>query len=194
MIPLPILVTESPANLPYPDNRKVSGLVDRELGGVALFNPSQGLNGWVWTIFVDGNYVKVQRDGTEPVTLFTQSNIVDIALAFDQNMHPVVAWQDTSDNCFCRWYDTSILEYQILVVQNARTPRLTLDDKRQESALTSDVVFAYIANNALEYRLQRDRYNTVYKVADVFNPLQGLNRIGMVNYRLQFELNPEELA
>ena len=173
-----------------PDTLKTSGLTDREMGGVALGDASRGLSDWLWTVEVIDDNVVLTREGEPSITLLVQENIVDIALAFDQNMRPVIAWQDTTDKLFLRSYDGVTNLFVVMDMGTGRCPRLSLDDKRQIALSTNDVIFAYIREAALYYKQQRDRYLTEYFVATVPNGAQQLNGIGMGGLHFQFELSP----
>lgn len=175
--------------LPYPDNLKTVGLTDRELGGVSLNDTSQGLSSKVWTLAVVGDNVLLSSDSDAPVTLFTQANIKDVSLAFTQSMQPTVAWEDTTGNLWLRYFDSTISDYSILDLGLGTTPRLTLDDKRLESSLLSDVIIAYVRGNSLIIRLQRDRFLTEYTLRSDLPNDSRLEQLGMHNLRVYFILS-----
>lgn len=172
----------------YPDNAKVTGLFDYELGGVDIGDPTQGLTGWLWTLYVDGDNVTIFKDGQSPVTLFTQAGIVDVSLAFTQNMQPTVAWKLVSGDIVLRWFDSTINNFTVTNFGQGDTPRLTLDDKREVALATSDIIFGYIRSGSLYYRMQRESFLTEHLVAAIPSGLHKLERIGMGGYQLQFEL------
>lgn len=191
MILTPVFQSITAIPLPHPDNLKAIGLTDRELGGVAINDGSQGLNNWVWTVNVepDGT-VKLWREGEAATTVLVQTDIADIALAFDQNMQPVLAWESTTGELFLYWFNPVIQSFVTDSFGLGRNPRLAMDDKRTLSLGTSDVIFAYISEGKLCYRMQRDRFVTEYIVAtDITDSRLKLQRIGLVNYRFQFEIS-----
>lgn len=191
MIPTPVFQSVTAIPLPHPDNLKAIGLTDRELGGVAINDGSQGLNNWVWTVNVepDGT-VKLWREGEAATTVLVQTDIADIALAFDQNMQPVLAWESTTGELFLYWFNPIIQSFVTDSFGLGRNPRLAMDDKRIRSLGTSDVIFAYISEGKLCYRMQRDRFVAEYIVAtDITDSRLKLQRIGLVNYRFQFEIS-----
>lgn len=173
-----------------PDDQVTIKLVDYEAGGVALQDPSQGLTGYIWTIFLVNLDVFVQRNGQPPIRLFSQDNIVELSLAFDQNMRPNVAYASTDGTITLRWFDTTIQAFRSTNFGKARNPRLTLDDKRREMSTTSDVLLAYInSSNQLVVRQQRDRYGVEIVLVNNILPTTVLKNIGMNDgYRIQFEL------
>lgn len=173
-----------------PDNQGVGALYDYERGGVALNDPSQGLNVKDWVCFLDGSDVRVQSDLDPSIVIFTQAGIVSLSFCFDQNMRPCVTYE-TSAGVFIRWYDSAIPNYVTTAFGTGlRNPRVCLDDKRlTQFALKSDIIFAYIRNGALCYRQQRDRFGTEYILQyGIANSIK-LNNIGMNKVlRLQFDL------
>lgn len=191
MIPTPVFQSVTAIPLPHPDNLKAIGLTDRELGGVAINDGSQGLNNWVWTVNVEPDgAVKLWREGEVATTVLVQTDIADIALAFDQNMQPVLAWESITGELFLYWFNPVIQSFVTDSFGLGRNPRLAMDDKRIRSLGTSDVIFAYISEGKLCYRMQRDRFVAEYIVAtDITDSRLKLQRIGLVNYRFQFEIS-----
>lgn len=178
------------AALLSPDNRdRTDLLLDYELGGVALNDPSQGLQVQPWEAWSDGAHVWVAPSpGRSPTTLLlTGSGITEVALSFDQNMRPTVAYVEAGlAKLF--WFDTSIGAMVTTSYAGATSPMLTLDDKRPVATLggTSDVLFFYLLAGSLCYRQQRDRF-TIERVLGAVPPASTrINRVGMgANNRLQ---------
>lgn len=190
---IPVNSVKVRSNMPamaYPDNQKITGLVDQELGGIAIADASKGLVGWTWTVEVIGNEVMLTRNGMPSTLLMVQSGIVDIALAFDQNMRPALAWQDDQEHIWLRVYDSVTQVFVTTDFGIGRSPRLTLDDKREVALSTSDIIFAYISNTKLCYRQQREAYLIEHIIATVPSGLQRLDRVGMGGLHLIFELSP----
>lgn len=162
-------------------------LVDYEMGGVALSDPSQGLRVKVWTAYVEDNNVLIKADDIDPVVLFSASNITEISLAFDQNMHPAIAYMHGGAS-FLWWHDATIPgNTTIALGTETKFPKITLDDKRPEAIPQSDIILAYIKNNNLYFRAQRDRFLDEYLLKEDVNG--RLLTIGMaVNNRLKFKL------
>jgi len=164
------------------DGPWISSMVDYELGGAALNDPSQGLTVKPWRLRVVGNDVRIDAIPTvSEVTLFTAPGITEASLAFDQNMRPIVAYVQ-SGVAKLWWYDT--LAQTTVVTElgaDVLTPRVTLDDKRPWQVAASDVILAYVRNNNLYFRAQRDRFGVEYLLRENIDGL--LLRVGMNNQR-----------
>jgi hypothetical protein len=171
-----------------PDERTTSPLVDYERGGVALLDASQGLMGYTWRCWVEEAHVYVQRNGMPPVLLFSDLGITEMSFTFDQNMRYCVAYVQR-DVMKMRWYDSYVAQFVTTTFPLAKNPRVALDDKRSASLGTSDMILAYIRNNTLYYRQQRDRFTIERALRTNIDPSMKLRNIGMGrNLRFQFEL------
>ena len=186
MIPeMRLSTTAQPAALLLPDQQP-SLTTARARGGVALNDPSQGLDVQTWTLDTDGTSVTIRGEEGPPDTLFTAARVTEVSLAFDQNMRPFVAFVDI-DGAKYRWFDSVDSTIKITPIgAGVVNPRCCLDDFRPSQTNASDIILAYVRDGALYFRAQRDRYTVEY-------PLglrgQGLNFVGMgVNLRLQFEV------
>lgn len=175
----------------FPDNMKEIGLLDMELGGVAIEDASEGLLDYFWIAFEteDTGQVNLQRQGQEPVPWWNIGvGCKDLALAFNQNMQPVLAWQDSENILWLRAYDSFTGSYLVSSFGIGSCPRLTLDDKRNSMRATSDVIFAYLVGTSLRYRQQRDAFQIERTLVADVSPATILRRIGMGGLQLQFEL------
>lgn len=180
--------TPVPGAFLYPDSLTESPLVDYEQGGVALNDPSQGLQVQRWTLTVDGGDFVVTPDcGSPSVVLSVSGTITTASLAFDRNMRPYLAY--TLDSVVhLYWYDTEISDFADMTVAGASYPRLTHDDKRDLQSASSDIIFAYLLDGDLCYRQQRDRFQTERVLAE--SVVGRLRNIGLSDVgRLQFELS-----
>lgn len=180
----------------------VSNILDYELGGVGINDPSQGLQVQTWRArIIDDTEIVLDSGTVTPFTLITGINITEVSFSFDRNMNPAVAYvEDGVPKLY--WYDSVLAGMTTTEYPNIITPRLTHDDKRELQSIISDVIFAYIRDGALYYRQQRDRYSveidpteeldepekTDYRALIASSP--GLIKIGMGNgLRLQFMLH-----
>lgn len=175
-----------------PDNiERPSTLVDYELGGRALNDPTEGLQVHRWTVRYDAETgdVSVFAPGVIEETIFTALGVTSLGLAFDQNMRPFVAFVQNGRAKFF-WFDTVLGETLITELPvDARTPQCCMDDKRdmQTSQGANDVIIAYLRGTSLCYRQQRDRYEVEYVLTNAA-PGTRLLRMGMnQGGRLQFE-------
>lgn len=184
----------------FPDDLANTFLVDYELGGIGLSDPSQGLEVQEWTLNVLGSGVStgiyLSAPNTPSTFILSEPYITFARLAFDQNMHPVITFLCNAGSGYY-WWDPSIPGNSVVFFPN--TSGITyvacsLDDKRpyQTRVGSSDVIMAYVANNNLCYRQQRDRYGIEYVLYVNINnliPNPLVNKVGMAsNYRLQFEI------
>jgi len=181
-----------------PDDLANTSITDYELGGIGLQDSSQGLEYQTWTLEVIGSgsstAVQLSSPNTTATQIFARSNITWARLAFDQNMHPIIAFIDQNGPTLY-WYDSTILGNSYLSLGASVTyPCCTMDDKRamQTRLGNNDVIVAYIKNQNLYYVQQRDRYAIEYLLyANAQNLIANpfVNKVGMdINYRLLFEI------
>lgn len=141
-------------------------LRDWEMGGVALNDPSQGLEYqlWKYTLVIDPltdhGQVFVQAPSVLPTLLFEGDFISEIAGAFDQNMNPMVAYQQSGDAKIWWWDPTIPGMVHTTLPPGCIDLRVTLDDKRQFNVADSDIILSYVRDGSLYFRLQRERYAT----------------------------------
>ena len=173
----------------YPDNLETSNTLDFELGGVDLQDPSQGLRVKSWAVYIEGQDIWIAAEDREPVILFSRVGILtEVSLAFDQNMRPVVAFVENGVSTLY-WYDTFISNFTFTTLPDTLTPRVCLDDKRETQTGSSDVLLAYIKDNSLYFRMQRDRFQIEYLLRADVNAT--LKKMGMTNKsRVQFLMIP----
>lgn len=196
-----MLPSNTPATFPMPglflspEDRVPSALLDYERGGVAISDPSLGLDVQDWMCWYEELEVRASPVDGARTTLFTRVGVNYLSFAFDQNMRPVVAFtQDTTT--YLWWYDGTVGAYVFTDFGSALiTPRVALDDRRSAFLSSSDVIFAYIrfdvstGSYALCYRQQRDRYTAERVLRTGLSERTRIKNIGMsVNLRLQFEL------
>ena len=194
MIPNNVLkVSEDYVRLIEPESLKKSGLVDYERGGVAIGDSSLGLDVYNWTLTVKDKYkAMLTRDGQASIQIYEYpTRPIDVAFCFDQSMNVVLAWQDNEFNLYLRKYSSSINAFEVIPFGSGKCPRLTLDEKRPEFIGNSDVIFAYVANKSLIYRVQREGYNIAHVVEDEMLASQRLARIGVKGFKLQMVLTPK---
>lgn len=162
-------------------------LVDYELGGVGISDPSQGLMLKSWRMrWVDGEFI-ADAPAVAPTVLLTRAGVTEFSFTFDQNMKPFITWVEAA-GAFYYWYDTTVNAYRTVALSSdVITPKCSLDDKRINQLVRSDIILAYIRAGALCYRQQRDRFGVEYTLkADAGGYLR---RVGMNNvWRFQFEI------
>jgi hypothetical protein len=174
------------SDLLAPDDVRRSDLTrDQELGGIALNDPSQGMQVKTWTGYYDAGQVFLEAEGVAPTAVLAVAAPVDVlAISFDQLMRPLVAWQSGADS-HLYFYDTSLGATTTLNVAGASSPFLTHDDKRVSQTGLSDVLFFYIKAGNVYYRQQRDRFGVERLIAAVPAGFETIDAVGMAeNNRL----------
>jgi hypothetical protein len=180
-----------PVKTPLP----VDKLQDWELAGVALNDASQGLLVKVWhcTLEVDRDTsvgsVYVEAPGVAKTLLFSGVGVTEVAVAFDQNMNPFVAYmQGTDAKIF--WYDPLAPGMvHTTLPAGCYDLRCCLDEKRAYFVGVSDIVLSYIRAGNLCIRYQRDRYLVEYVLKAGVGPDAKLVSMAMNNgFRLQWRL------
>lgn len=175
-----------------PDVDKVSGLTDSEWGGSDIKNTDSGFLVHIWTVRVEDDKVLLFRGDNFHSILLVQDGITDIALTFDQTMNPVLAWRNIDNELILRSFDALTQTFIQTSFGLGKCPRLSLDDKRPIAVGISDIIFAYIKNNSLCYRQQREAFLIEYVIVNNLHPSQRLDRIGMGGLQFQFELSSYE--
>lgn len=156
-----------PVKSPLPEDR----LQDWELAGVYLNNPDQGLMVKLWHLVArpdadpDSDVVHVVVSAPGGVSpgeasreLFSGAGITEVALAFDQNMNPFVAYMQGGEAKFY-WYDGNVPGMvHTSLSAGSYDPRCTLDEKNDFNVSESDIVLSYLRAGNLCVRYQRERY------------------------------------
>lgn len=169
-----------------PDNLDTGYLFDFELGGIGLNDPSLGMRVQTWTLQLRGDDVVISAENWPEEVLFTRSGVTELSLAFDQNMNPFVAFVEDGDAKFW-WFDTNLPGTVFSnLPAGSSNPRCCLDDKRETQTTSSDIILAYILNDNLYFRAQRDRYEDQYLLRETLEGAR-LIKVGMHRQnRLQF--------
>lgn len=184
----------------YPDNFTDSTeLVDYEYGGIASQDPSEGFLYQIWKGWVDGSFIYIQPydESAPPLNIITESGVVEFSFSFDQNMRWVAATRKNDNTVNLHWYDSSVEAYVITPYTGIVSIKLTHDDKRavQVTGGSSDVIFTYIRNSSVRWRIQRDRYLTEYTHTGFSIPSNyRITNFGMNSKnRLQWRLGPRRI-
>lgn len=184
----------APVKVPTKSPSPTDGLLAWEMGGVAISDPSQGLNVKLWSLTGEK-----QDDGTIDLVLsapgvpntvpVSGADITECDLAFDQNMRVFICYVQAGLTKFY-WYDTVSSVYTTTTLAaGVRTPRCTLDDHRTFNVSNSDIILMYVNGSNLCYRQQRDRYGVEY-VLKLVGPEAGLVYVAMNDQnRLQWRVH-----
>ena len=182
-----------PSTSPQTTLARQGTLVDYELGGIALNDPSQGLMVQNWRARYVPPDIKV---GPFPYsaesTVISPSGVVtELSLAFDQNMHANVAYV-MNGTAYLYYYDSVDEDHRTIeLADGAESPFLCLDDKRPFSTTTNanDVLALYIVGNKLRYRQQRERFGVERELYTLPSGQFRVKRFGMHQaLRVQIEL------
>jgi len=193
MMPDGVLSTEViRANYVGARSLSVTKTLDFEDGGKDIQDPSEGLlyQRWRARLFragTSGSYVMLDAPTVPEFVALTQADMTEISFSFDQSMRPAIAFVQ-SGVAKVYWYDSVEGDMVITEIgEGVVTPRITYDDKRQLGSggySVSDLVLAYVLNDNLYIRLQRDRFTIAYLLAEEVTPLI---KIGFTRaLRLQF--------
>jgi hypothetical protein len=141
-----------------------SGLSDTHYGGIAIGDPSHGLQYQLWTAYTDSTgSVYLQAPNTPAFVQLPNVGAVWVALAFDQNARVFIAYAQANGSAFYYWFDSTIPGYRTTPL-NGVVPRVfaSLDDSRVLELNSSDVILAYVRTGTLYFRAQRDRFGVEY--------------------------------
>lgn len=180
-----------------PDSVDPSPVLDYEMGGIDLNDPSQGLQVQVWkarlnyspTSYIGGVYLSAPT--VEEFLFFNQRGLTEVSLAFDQNMQPFISFMQNGQAKYY-WWDPTIPGYTVASLPvGAISPKCCLDDKRKIETGTSDIILTYVNAGNLYYREQRDRFTVEYLLKS--GVVGEVLKVGMTKInRLMFTLGQQE--
>lgn len=185
------VLSSSPVNDDFLPHYQGKQTPDRDLcrAGIALNDGSQGLDVQLWLarLYPTG-LVTVASEGagySDETDIVTRPGTTRISLAFDNNMQVILAGQD-KEGGWLYWYDPVVAGYTLLQYPGARTPFVRIDDIRDSSNATRDVILSYISSSEnLCVRNIRDRFTVEYILKAVHN-WQVIYQCGM-NKKLRFQ-------
>ncbi len=174
---------------------RINPLIDHEWGGVDLNDTSKDLMNKLWRCFYQDGWIKIES-GTIKHSVLQIENVISLSLAFDFNMRVTLSYTTLDltgggsgvKTTSLYWYDSSA---QAMVTTNygatVRNPQVSLDDHRLKQSSNADIIFAYVRNSSIYYRMQRDRYLIEYLFYPNLAAKTELIQIGMnTNNRFQF--------
>ncbi len=184
--------TSVPASYAGARALSVTKTVDYEDGGKDIQDVTEGLlyQRWRARLFRAGtvdSYVMLDAPTVPEFIELELPNMTEVSFSFDQSMRPAIAFvQEGIAKLW--WYDT--IESSMVITEIGEgiiTPRITYDDKRYLGSWgysTSDLILGYVLNDNLYMRMQRDRFEVEYLLAEDVKPLRkiGFSR----KLRLQF--------
>lgn len=175
-----------------PDNLPKRPTIDYEMGGIGLQNASKGLLFQQWRAWYnrEETAVYVEAPNTPATKIFEQDRLTWLSFCFDQNMRWSAVYTLQDGTSYLRWYDSLVGNYAITPLDvGVITPFLTLDDKRAVMLGSSDIVLAYIQDQKVYVRVQRERFQVAHLWAEDIPKDWIIRNFGMSNkLRLQMEI------
>lgn len=179
-------------NILSPDNLPKRPTIDFEMGGVGLQDPSQGLRNQQWRAWFDRDAggVFVEAPNTPATMIFEQTSITWLSFCFDQNMRWSAVYTLNDGLSYLRWYNSLIGGYDLTELDDGVvTPYLSLDDKRGSQGASNDIILAYIKNQTVILRVQRERFTVAHIWLEDIPKDWIIRNFGMSNkLRLQMEI------
>jgi hypothetical protein len=134
------------------------------MGGIAIGDASHGLLYQLWTCFLDGNgNISLAAPNTPAFVFLTVPDAVWVALAFDQNARPFIAYANKAGFCNFHWFNTLVNQFVTTALSRVvYRPFACVDDQQPAEIAISDIILAYVSAGVLYFRAQRDRYTIEY--------------------------------
>lgn len=168
-----------------PDSELTTRITEKEKGGIALSDPSQGISVHDWVCLYEASNGNIYVKNLNTVVTYTVltgiMNVTDLSFAFDSNMRVNIGYKLVSGESKIYYYNSITEDFTTdTLPSGAGAPRLCHDDKRDEMVVlnVTDVLIFYIYNNKLYYLLQRERFLTPHQVATV-SAGTVLDKVGM---------------
>lgn len=109
--------------------------------------------------------------------VLTVPNLTALSFTLDQNLRPLLVYVQNKKT-YMYWFNSAIGKMEVkLWGEGYLTPQVALDDLRIENSSQIDIIFAYIKDENLCIRYQRDRFTT----ETVLGPSDRLFQIGALN-------------
>jgi len=160
------------------------------IGPVALNDTNKGLIDKFWAAYVDVSDNIIIEDLELSSTTFILNEpdgVQNIALAFDQNANDTYAYITGIGDLKIRFFDASIPNDVILNIGQAQSVTFTMDMKYFPSNPRSDILLFYIRDNAIFYRIQRDKYSIEYTTPVTTGANQLIDSGMRTDYRFQVQ-------
>jgi len=188
MLPDPIRASEEARLefMPPVDRRGIGLMEDFQSGGIEIGSTVESHFFAIWKAWSDGSNIYCQREdeSNAPYLITSDTNITEISFCFDQLMKPYAAYV-TDGQSALHYFDTILGDFTTVYYPGVISPKLTLDDKSKYGIDkgVSDVMFFYINNREILYRLQRDRFEVEYVFANALPQKVGavkrIQKLGM---------------
>lgn len=169
-------------------NSRVSRTKDYEYGGIHYRDSSLGLMSHIWIAeLVEDDIVVYNKDTDESFIAYSGKDIEEFSFAMDTANNPIIAARQNGI-LHVRWFDFDTQVYIVTSFTGIRNACICLDDKLNYVTGTSSIILAYIRNDNLYFRDQRDAFSIEYLLKELSSNIKLL-KIGMnEGRRLQFQL------
>jgi hypothetical protein len=174
------------------------GISNITIGPIGINDPSKELNNRFWATYFNPSTNDIELEDIEneitTIIINEPDGVTNIGLAFDQNANDVYAWITGLGELKLRWFDASLPGDAVLSLGQAQSVTITMDTKYFPSSADSDILIFYIRDEAIYYRIQRDKYATEYATPVIENAKTLIDSGTRRDYRFQIrwtEIIPE---
>lgn len=202
--------TPVPSTLITDQGVELTPFLDYKMGGIGIGDTSKKLNYQLWRGRVYNpaspeSFIMLDARFSPEYEFRHYPNIVEFNFCFDFNMRPMAVYvaeetrqagnyEVTEYNTYLYWFDNTLSRFDTIELGSSiRTPKLVLDDPREEASSfysTSDVCLFYWRSGNLCVRYMRDRFTIEHLLK---RNIPYLLRVGMTDQsRLQIELIREK--
>lgn len=156
-----------PGTFMYQVRAERDQLVDFEQGGIALNDGSQGTNVKLWSgVYAGGDFV-LSAAGVAPTIIWSTPGVIRFGFSFDQNMEPVIAWEDAA-GAHVRFFGANH-QFDIQDLETGATNVcISADDNRAFNTTNRNVILGYNVGDSLNARVQFESYATPHVLDGAF--------------------------
>lgn len=156
-----------PGDFAYTVRAERDQLVDFEQGGIALNNGSQGTDVQLWSgIYTGGDFV-LSAPSAAPTSVWSRPGVIRFGFSFDQNMQPVIAYEDAAGAHVRFFGNNGQFDIQDLEA-GATNVCISADDNRSFNTVNRNVILGYNVGNSLNARVQLESYRTPHVLDGAF--------------------------
>lgn len=128
-------------------------------GGPVLNDATQGLTGYVWQAYLEGDKIMVKReDHDTPHHITTKAMVTQLDITVDQNMRAFLTYVAAGRAYYYHFNAEDSSYSEVVLPETVKFPRCELDVRELEKIPESDIILGYIREGNLCYRLQRERF------------------------------------
>ena len=134
--------------------------------GPTMTKAEDGMLGYVWKAFLDGDKVCVKREDLDEIhVITTKENITQLDITFDQTMRPFLCYVKDGLPYYYHFNKDDSSYSEVALDPTVTFPRCALD--RPYDIPNSDIYIGYNRNGNLCYRIQRERFTKEYVLATI---------------------------